>query len=394
MRLVGVSNELVMGNKLNIHFEREVHWFNSIKQLKENSNLQETGILFIVAKELEIYSICREFSLAYPNITVIVIDSEREIDIRKAIRSGAFDVIEYPGNKDQINHLVREVEEQFSSKTIKPDITASIPTPEKNARVMTICSTKGGVGKTTFTVNLAGALAKQLKKVLVIDLDLQFGDVSMFFNCKPKKTMYEWIKEDSQGTTEKLQSYLCTYNDYIDIMPAPQRPEFSEVISENHIKKLIAQMKSLYDVILVDTAPYMEEKILTALEKSDDIFLLTYLDLPTLKNSRMILDTMNSLSFQSKVKVVLNRYSSKKGISMVTAANVLGVPIHLTLPDMEKVVIPSVNEGTPYVYTSPRSKIAKAIFNFAQDLFRMPKAQPKPKKSFFFRKPLQEGRSL
>jgi pilus assembly protein CpaE len=390
-----VSKEIVIGNKLNIHFEREVHWFNSIKQLKENLNLNEKGILFLLAKELDVYNICQEFSLANPSIAIIVIDSESEIDMRKAIRSGAFDVIEYPSNKDQIHHLVQEVEEQFSSKKIKPNITSSVSAPEKSARVMTVCSTKGGVGKTTFTVNLAGALTKQLKKVLVIDLDLQFGDVSMFFNCKPKKTMYEWIKEDSSGTTDKLKSYLCTYSDYIDIMPAPQRPEFSEVISESHIKTLIAQTKPLYDVIIIDTAPYMEEKILTALEKSDDIFLLTYLDLPTLKNSKTILDTLNSLSFLPKVKVVLNRYSTSKGINLETVANILGVPITLTLPDLEKVVIPSVNEGTPYVYTSPRSKIAKTIFNFAQDLFPSPKAQqPKQKKSFFFKKALQEGRSV
>lgn len=368
--------------------DKEIRWFDTLQELKGSISEDEKGVLLMAAaaETEEVYDICRQFYLSYPFISIILFSPHNHIDIRKAFRSGVYDVITFPISKQQLLDTLQEAEENAQNET-------GTKVPRKKARVITVCSTKGGVGKTTFSVNLACAIAKQLKKVIVIDLDLQFGDVAMFFDQKPKKTIYEWTKEEAGGTFEKLKSYIHPFNDYIDIFAAPIRPEFSEAITEEHINRLIAKVKPFYDVVLIDTAPFMEGNILTALEESDDIFVVTIFDLPTLKNTKIFLDTLNSLSLDNKVKIAVNRVSKRNGIKQKAAESLLGLPIFLKIPDAEKVVVSSVNEGNPYVYSSPRSKVAKLIFSLAGQLFSETKPAAK-KKLFFSRKDVQAGRVM
>jgi pilus assembly protein CpaE len=390
MKLIGFSKQKRMMPSVDSFLNeigKQLIWVDSLNQLNELG--EEHGILLmaISAEENvdELIGNCRKLSSEYPTFAIILISEDKNLNIRKIIRAGAFDVLTFPLNQYETIETLREAEKHVSLQRDTVSNPVEKLTLSKNARVITVCSTKGGVGKTTFTVNLAAAFAKNFKKVAVIDLDLQFGDISMFFDCNPKKTIYEWIKEGKKNTQENIKTYMYSYNEFIDIMPAPIRPEFSEAVTEKHISELLAILRPFYDVVLVDTAPYMEDKILTALEKSDEIFLLTYLDLPTLKNSKIFIETLTSLSIVQKVKVIINRDSKKKGLNSSTAEDVLGLPIFMKIPDVEKVVEVSVNEGNPYVFSNPRAKISKLIYSLALELSGESKEQPK-KKSIFSRK--------
>jgi pilus assembly protein CpaE len=399
MKLIGFS----FGNHKPIEVDtlfkeigKELLWIDTLGQINDLIMDGDIGILVISSSPRntndEIYEISNQLSQLYPNLSLIIIAEDNNLDIRKAMRSGVFDILQSPLSQYQVMETINEAEKRLMSQQNSQPIFEEKKALTKKARIITVCSTKGGVGKTTFSVNLAAAFAKQFKKVAVIDLDLQFGDISMFFDCNPKKTIYEWIKESKNNPKENIQAYLHSYNEYIDIMPAPIRPEFSEVILEEHIGHLITKLLPLYDIVIVDTAPYMEDKILTALERSDDIFLLTFLDLPTLKNSKIFLETLQSLSLDQKVKVILNRDSKKKGLNSSTAETVLGVPIFMKIPDVEKVVAVSVNEGFPYVYSNPRAKISKIIYSLALEISGKPVKQEK--KSLFGKKVPQAGRPI
>lgn len=365
--------------------DKEIQWFENVDELKKEVPPNEKGVLLMSANSEgeEIYNFCRQFSITYPFVSIVVFSREEEVDVRKAIRSGAYDVVAYQETKQQLKDTLLEAESFAGTET-------GTKTPKKTAKVITICSTKGGVGKTTFSVNLACAIGKTSKKVLVIDLDLQFGDVSMFFDRKPKRTIYEWTKQDGENTFEKLKPFIVPINDHVEIIPAPSRPEFSEAITEEHINRLITKVKPYYDVVIVDTAPFMEEKILTALEQTDEIFVVTILDLPTLKNTKVFLDTLHSISLKGKVRVVVSRVSKRSAISIKKAEEALGIPIFLSIPDEAKVVSASVNEGSPFIYSSPGSKIAKLVFDAANELFENPKPV---KKSLFSRRLVPIGRS-
>ncbi|RHW42543.1 hypothetical protein D1B31_02790 [Neobacillus notoginsengisoli] len=369
----------------------KVRWLKSKEDLADNI---EKGLVFLTVSNDDIIEDLYEELIAFSGSNQgipILIDIEDQVDIRKAIRAGAFDVLPFPVPPETIRETVKEAEKILLQVKVESEkAPVKKDSPEKDAKIITVCSTKGGVGKTTFTVNLAAAFAKQFKKVAVVDLDLQFGDVSMFFDCKPNKTIYEWVKEEYYGQPEKLSGYMYAVNEYIDIMAAPIRPEFSEVILEEHIQKLTDYLRPDYDVVLIDTAPYVEGNILTALEKSDDIFLVTFLDLPTLKNCKIFIDTLHSLGLVKKTKIVLNRDSKKRGLNKENAEEVLGMKIHTRIPDVEKVVVTSVNEGNPYVYSYPRAKISKVMYSLAQDFFGNP--VKKQKRSLFAKKVVNEGR--
>ena len=121
-------------------------------------------------------------------------------------------------------------------------------------------------------------------------------------------------------------------------------------------------------MVIIDVSSHMNENVLVALENSDDILILTYLDLPTLKNSKMLIDTLASLQLDERVRVVLNRQMKIKGITTDTVEKVVGKKIFSALPIMEKAMVTAVNEGQPLGYSNPRSKVAKKIFQIAETL--------------------------
>ncbi|MFC7063856.1 AAA family ATPase [Halobacillus seohaensis] len=334
-------------------YDRKVEWLDKTNQLKNDRyEKSEYGVLLYEARDQEdAYETCRSLNAIYPHLGIILLDQSLSIDIRKAMRSGALDVLVYPIHPDDLDHVIVEREQQY----------ARVKQSGKTTSYMTVCSTKGGVGKTTFSVNLASAYAAQSKSVLVIDLDLQFGDVSMFFDRQPKRSMYEWIKDSSDRMSGPIQPYVESYNEQIDVMPAPLRPEFAEVITPAHVQHLMEKVRGKYDIVIMDTAPYMDDIVLTALEHSDEIYMVTMLDLPTLKNCRLFMETLETLQLKNSLKIVLNRNSKKRGIAISTAEKVLGVPIFLTLPEANKLVFQSVNEGRPYVISHPKAKISRLI---------------------------------
>ncbi|MCG7344139.1 AAA family ATPase [Sporosarcina sp. ACRSL] len=240
------------------------------------------------------------------------------------------------------------------------------PATQKNAKVITVASTKGGVGKTTVAVNLAVALAKQSKRVAIIDLDLQFGDVSLFLDASPRRTIYDWVKEDQEG--KRIEEYLTLSKQGISILAAPQRPEFAEVITGNDVRRAIAALKPRFDIILIDVSSHMGEIGIVALESSDEILVMTYMDLPTLKNTKLLIETLVLLKLENRVRVVLNRQFTVKGLSINTVEQVLGLKLFATLPAKEKLMTTAANAGVPIRVSQPRSRIAKNFTNMA-DVF-------------------------
>ncbi|MEH7346307.1 AAA family ATPase [Bacillus sp. JJ1532] len=340
----------------------KVDWAENESKLLDDLSINENHIVFLPqSASYDVYSLCGKISDRFPFVTkVLVFRLEEELDMKEALRAGADDVIflSFPISKvkEDINLAVSR------NKNILHQQIENV----KNARVITVASTKGGIGKTTVAVNLAASFGKKLEKVAVIDLDLQFGDVAMFLDVKPKRTIYDWVKEDSVGT--QIKDFMTHYKDGIFILSAPQRPEFAEVITGNNIRKAIEVLRKQFDVVIIDASSHMDENVIVALENSDEILVMTCADLPTLKNSKMLIDTLTSLDLDEKVKVVLNRQMKVKGITINTVTKVVGREIFTALPVMEKLMITAVNEGKPAVYSNPRSKVAKRIFQMAETL--------------------------
>ena len=135
---------------------------------------------------------------------------------------------------------------------------------------------------------MAAQLTKRTKKkVVLVDLDLQFGDVSVFLNIVPKKTIAELVQERGKLTIDLIESYLIPHISGIKILPAPLRPELAELITPDHILEILAILRRHYDYVIIDTPPFFLDTNLSALDMSSQVLLVMTLDVPTVKNMKL-----------------------------------------------------------------------------------------------------------
>src|SRR3954449_3084521 len=228
-------------------------------------------------------------------------------------------------------------------------------------RVITVFSPKGGTGKTVIASNLAAALAKQGRKTLLLDLDLQFGDAAIVMGIEPEKTIYDLVVAPGELDIEKLAGYTTKHPCGVDILPAPLRPEDAELVTESKITRLLEVARSSYDVIVVDTSPFFHGPMLATLDQTDELLLVCSLDVPTLKNVRLSLQTLELLSFPlKKVAVVLNRANSKVGMKQREVEAALEQKVRYEVAS-DRAVPLSVNKGVPAVIAEPGSDFSRAI---------------------------------
>ena len=240
----------------------------------------------------------------------------------------------------------------------------------KEGRIITVFSPKGGTGKTVIATNLAAALAKAgERKTLLLDLDLQFGDAAIMLGLEPEKTIFDFVNAPGELDPDKLGGYTTTHKSGLDILPAPLRPEDAELVTEAKLGRLIEVARACYDVIVVDTSPFFHGPMLATLDRTDELLLVCSLDVPTLKNVRLAMGTLEMLSFpQSRVRIVLNRANSKVGMKQREVESALEHKVRWEIPS-DRAVPLSVNKGAPAVVSEPGSDFSRAVDAMAKGMF-------------------------
>lgn len=338
------------------------------------------------------YEIAREFTHMLHNRTTIVVLlmlQPEQIDLKQALYAGVVDILTTTPSKHEFQSALEKAEQSLALKlennaqylAMAGHNSTQNPIKQKDGKIIVFLSTKGGVGKTTLSVNAATALAKKNLAVAVIDLDLQFGDVPLLFDKEPKATIYDWVKESLDEKDGEVEPYMMKHQSGVEFIAAPPLPEFAELISGDHVARLIEELKKRYDIIIIDTPPSLVETNLVALDYADDILLITSFDLPALKNGKLALDTMALLGFTDKIKIVLNRDAEMKGMNLGSIENVLGKQIFARIPSDYMTVISSINKGVPFVISAPRTQVAKTTMKFAESLVSPGKIKTEKPKS-------------
>ena len=239
----------------------------------------------------------------------------------------------------------------------------------RRGRIVTVFSPKGGTGKTVIATNSAAAVAKyEGKKALLLDLDLQFGDAAIMLGIEPEKTIYDLVVAPGELDTEKLAGYVTRHTSGLDVLPAPLRPEDAELVTEAKLVRLMEVAKESYEVIVVDTSPFFHGPMLATLDQSDDLLLVCGLDVPTIKNVRLSLQTLQLLSFPiERVRVVLNRANSNVGMKKGEVEAALETKIRFEVPS-DRVVPLAVNRSNPAVLSDPKSDFGRAVREMAKTL--------------------------
>ncbi|MCX6647640.1 MAG: response regulator [bacterium] len=311
----------------------------------------------------------KEISLKYPQTGIIIISVQNEGDyMRQAMAAGARDYLVKPFDSDELFKTIEAVAER--ERAIWSSLPSSSTTVKEagSGKVFTIFSPKGGVGKSVITSNLAVEVARRThKRVLIVDLDLQFGDIALLLNVSPKSTIAH-VAEMSTGQIdpEALELHISDSPYGVRILAAPLKPEYAEVVTPQIVKEVLSAVKGLYDYIFIDTVPNFGNEVLAAMDVSDEIFLVVAPDFLTLKNITLGLGVMDTLNYPQKhVHLILNRAQSLSAVRIKDIEKGLQRKILIEIPSDGEAVVGSINRGQPLVVSNPGSPVAKAIAELA-----------------------------
>ena len=299
-----------------------------------------------------------------PATSVILI--RRRVDtsvLAEALRSGMREVVE-ERDLTGLGQAVRRAAQVWEALKGPVDEVSQ----SANGKLITVFSPKGGVGKTTLAVNLAVALTADESKTCLVDLDLAFGDIAITLQLFPARTIADAVHMEHDLDFEVLETLLTPHRSGLSALVAPVQPDAKDSVSPALISKILRLLKGNFDYVVVDTSPAFDEHVLHAFDEADEMLLVTTLDVPTLKNVKIAVETLDLLNFPaSKRNLVLNRADDKVGLSADKVQNTLGMQIMCSIPTSPQVAS-ATNSGEPIVATLPRHPVSQAVKSLAREV--------------------------
>jgi pilus assembly protein CpaE len=302
---------------------------------------------------------------------VLALGPTPKASLSDIVRTGAVELIEYPTSKRQLaNSLKRafdiaDVSQSDSAPTL-PDVAQGVVVERpKSAEVFTVASSSGGCGKTFYATNLACYLASQTgQRVCLVDLDLQFGEVSTALHLRPRFTISDLLSRepvDDDDLDEHVQEYLEEHELGFSVLAAPFSPADADMIAPKDVYKVMGSLRRHFDYIVVDTPAQLSEIVLAAFDHSTHVLCMVTLDLPSIRNMRVFLTTLQKLRISSDaIGVVLNKVEDDIGINISDVQDVLDNKIVSVLP-YSREVMKSINKGTPALVSAANSDIGKKL---------------------------------
>ena len=248
-----------------------------------------------------------------------------------------------------------------------PAAPPPVDSPSMHGRVIAVTSTKGGSGKSVVATNLATVLAQQTPgPVVLLDADLQFGDVAVMMRLGASHTLAEAVTAGDRLDSQYLQSLLVRHEPSgLLVLMAPLEPSFSELVSAKDVLRIIDLLRGFCAHVVVDTQAGLNDVTLAVIEQSDETLMVASTDVPNIKDTKIGLQTLHRLGVDtSKLTLVLNRANSKVHLDISEVEQTLGMKAEYQIPS--SLVVPlSVNKGLPVVLDAPKSEAAGAFERLA-----------------------------
>ncbi len=239
-------------------------------------------------------------------------------------------------------------------------------------KLICVLGPKGGIGKTITACNLAVALAQAGKQTVLVDLDLQFGDVALSLGLTPETTAFDLAVSGGGLDSEKLDAFLLKHSSGLRVLAAPARPDQAASVSPEFIADVYSLLRDEYDFIIVDTPPSFTPEVITSIDGSTYVCMVGMLDALSLKNTRLGMETLELMGYDpDRVRVVLNRANTSVGITRNDVVSILGRVPDILVPS-HRDIARSVNEGAPVVISQRRSEAARAFEGLAGLFTQMP----------------------
>ena len=306
-----------------------------------------------------------DLRLTRPEVGLVLIRDEVSAQVlTEALRAGVREVV--PDH--EVPELLRAVARSDDlGRALADRANATTGAEVTTGRVITVFSAKGGCGKTTMATNIAASLAAGGRRsVVIVDLDLAFGDVAIALQLFPTRTIADAVPM-GEVDFEGVESLLTPHSAGLTALVAPLQPGAAESVPASLVSRILELLRQHFDYVVVDTPPAFDDQVLAAFDLSDSIVLLATLDIPALKNLKLTLETLDILNYpRERWNTVLNRADSKVGLSIAEVEKSLRTSITAQVPSSRDVPA-SVNRGVPIVLDDPKHPVSVAIRSFAED---------------------------
>ncbi len=317
-----------------------------------------------IATDLAV-GLAEQLRVERPDVGLILL--RRRVDVTvlaQALRAGVREVLA----EDDLTGLADAARR---SRELSVRVGGAVTERVRDCRVVTVFSAKGGVGKTTLSTNIGAYLASTGAKVLLVDLDLAFGDVGISLQMLPQNSMADLIGMAGRVDEEGLSSIVTKHESGLDVACAPAEPSDADRIPGTLVAEALRVARRSYDYVIVDTPPAFSEHVLAAFDHSDLLVLIATLDIPAVKNLRLTLDTLDLLGNPKDSRVVvLNRSDAKVGLRAEDVVAAIRTDIALSIPSSTAVPA-SINRGVALVLDEPKHSVSTAMRQLADQYVKV-----------------------
>lgn len=327
----------------------------------------DLAILDVMLPGMSGYDVCRQLRelQATKLLPILMLTAQSETrDKLAGFNAGADDYVTKPFEPQELVFRVKAL----LARSQMPSITVG-KNPSRG-QVVALFGAKGGVGKTTFAVNIAVALAsKKGTRVALVDADFSFGDVGSHLNLSPSRTILDLVEYADELDADLLRRVMILHESGVSVLLGPYRPEDAERIPADVLKKIVNRLAMEFDFVVLDCPSNYDERNLTLLEDADQILMVLTPEIGPVKNTSTFLDLAVKLEMSpAKIQVVLNRANSEVGIAAAEIERALQKPIPLRVMSGGRAVVLSVNRGKPLIMDQPNTPFAQQIIRIAEQV--------------------------
>lgn len=296
----------------------------------------------------------------YPELSVVLCPLADSSELlRAAMRAGASDVLAWDSGADE----VRDVLGRASRQTLRlREGEWSDDVESHTGTVISTFSTKGGCGKSLIATSMATLLAQEAPDdVVLLDLDLQAGDAAVMLQLMPERGILEAADLGSGLDESALRAFLTRHDSGMQVLTAPPRPEQAEQITPQAVGHILQLLRSMFRWVVIDGPPFFTDQLLTALDHTDQVVVVTSMDVPSIRSLKTAMETLRELGFaRERLRLVLNRADSKVGLTLREVERSLGTDVDATLPSSRDVPF-AINQGVPVVLSQPKAPVSRAL---------------------------------
>ncbi|NEK60447.1 MinD/ParA family protein [Geodermatophilus sabuli] len=340
-----------------------------------DGELPDVLLIGTLAPQAEVLTLAGRLDVQCPGISVVLVAEPSPELWQAAMRAGIRDLLPPTAGPAEIAAAVDRAGSAAAGR--RRVLRPTQETASYTGRVITVASPKGGVGKTTVATNLAvGLTAAAPQSTVLVDLDVQFGDVASALGLLPEYTLPDAVHGPASEDTMVLKTFLTQHPSGLYAVCGAESPAAGDAVTGPDVTRLLAALAREFRYVVVDTAPGLSEQTLAALDRATDVVMLSSMDVPGVRGLRKELDVLRELCMIPAGRhVVMNLADPRGGLSVRDVETAIGTGVDVVLP-RSAAVPPSTNQGVPIIASGRRDPVVKELRRLVARFAATPLVQP------------------